>query len=58
MSTSDFHLVDEEKVDDSIIKRDFLKIYNQSGDYVDNENSISKIYWGKIIIFFNQLMDT
>ena len=43
----DFQLVDDSKIDDSIIKRDFIKIYDQSGADVNNENSNIKFYFGE-----------
>ena len=39
MSAEDFQLIDTERSDDSIIKRDFIKFYHQSGANVDAENS-------------------
>ena len=47
MSAEDFQLMDTEKIDDSIIKRDFIKIYHQSGANVDAENSQIKFYFGE-----------
>ena len=47
MSAEDFQLIDDEKIDDSIIKRDFIKIYHQSGANVDAENSQIKFYFPK-----------
>ena len=47
MSAVDFQLVDDEKIDHSIIKRDFVKIYYQSGADVTNGNSNVKIYIGE-----------
>ena len=47
MSAEDFQLIDNEKIDDSIIKRDFMKIYHQSGANVDAENSQIKFYFGE-----------
>ena len=47
MSTEGFQLIDNEKNDDSIIKRDFIKIYHQSGTNVDAENSQIKFYFGE-----------
>ena len=44
MSAEDFQLIDNEKVDDSIIKRVFIKIYHQSGANVDAENS-QILFW-------------
>ena len=45
MSAEDFHLIDDSKVDDSIIKRDFIKIYHQHGAEVNNENQNIKFYF-------------
>ena len=47
MSAQDFQLKDNEKIDDSIIKRDFIKIYHQSGANADVENSQNKFYFGE-----------
>ena len=47
MSAEDFQLRDIEKNDDSIIKRNFIKIHHQSGANVDVENSQSKFYFGE-----------
>ena len=47
MSAEDFQLIDNEKIDDSIIKRDFIKIYHQSGANVDAENSQIKFHFGE-----------
>ena len=47
MSAEDFQLIDTEKIDDSIIKRDFIKIYHQSGANVDAEISQFKFYFGQ-----------
>ena len=47
MSAEDFQLIDDEKIDDSIIKRDFMKIYHQSGANVDAENSQIETYLGE-----------
>ena len=47
MSAEDFQLIDNSKIDDSIIKRDFIKIYHQSGANVDAENSQIKFYFGE-----------
>ena len=47
MSAEDFQLIDKEKIDDSILKRDFIKIYHQSGANVDAENSHIKFYFGE-----------
>ena len=47
MSAEDLQLIDDEKIDDSIIKRDFIKIYHQSGANVDAEYSQIKFYFGE-----------
>ena len=47
MSAEDFQLIDDEKIDDSIITRDFIKIYHQSGANADAENSQFKFYLGE-----------
>ena len=47
MSVLDFQQIDEEKIDDSIIKGDFIKIYPQSRANVDSENSNKKFYFAE-----------
>ena len=47
MSAEVFQLIDTEKIDDSIIKRNFIKIYHQSGANVDAANSQIKFYFGE-----------
>ena len=47
MSAEDFQLIDNEKIDDSVIKQDFIKIYHQSGANVDAENSQIKFHFGE-----------
>ena len=47
MSAEDFQLIDDSKIDDSIIKRDFINIYHQSGVNVNIENSQIKFYFGE-----------
>ena len=49
MSAEDFQLINTKKIDISIIKRDFIKIYHQSGANVDAENSQIKFYFGENI---------
>ena len=46
MSAEDFQQIDTEKIDDSIIKRDFIKIHHQSGANVGVEKSQIKFYFG------------
>ena len=40
-------MIDDSKIDDSIIKRDFIKIYHQHGAEVNNENQNTKFYFGQ-----------
>ena len=47
MSAVVFQLKDDEKIDDSIIKRDYINIYHQSGANVDAENSQIKFFFGE-----------
>ena len=47
MSAEDFQLIDDSKIDDSIIKRDFINIYHQHGAEVNNENQNIKFYFGE-----------
>ena len=47
MSAEDIQLIDDSKIDDSIIKRDFIKIYHQHGAEVNNENQSIKFYFGE-----------
>ena len=51
MSAEDFQLIVDSKIDDSIIKRDFIKIYHQHGAEVNNENQNIKFYFGKNLNF-------
>ena len=47
MSAEDFQMIDDSKNDDSIIKRDFIKIYHQHSAEVNNENQNIKFYSGE-----------
>ena len=40
-------MTEDSKIDDSIIKRDFIKIYHQHGAEVNNENQNIKFYFGE-----------
>ena len=44
-SAVDSHLLDDKKIEDSISKRDFIKIYWQSGADVSNEISNIKFFF-------------
>ena len=45
MSAAIFQLIDEERTDNSIIKRDYIKLDHQRGAQVDDENQIIKIFF-------------
>ena len=45
MSAENFQLIDDSKIDDSFIKRYFIKIYHQHGAEVNNENQNIKFYF-------------
>ena len=47
MSAEFFQLKDDSMIDDSIIKRDFIKVYHQHGDEVNKENQNNKFYFGE-----------
>ena len=47
MNAEDFQLIGDSKIDDSITKRDFIKIYHQHGAEVNNENQNTKFYFGE-----------
>ena len=47
MSAEVFQLMDESKTDDSILKRDFQKIYHQSGAEVNIESQNIRFYSGE-----------
>ena len=51
MSALDFQPLHDEKIDDSIRKRDFKKTYQQSGADVNIENSNIKFYCGENLNF-------
>ena len=40
-------MIDAEKIDDSIIKRDFIKNYRQHVPQVDDENQCIKLFFGE-----------
>ena len=42
-----FQLIDESKIDDSIMKRDLIKKYHQHGAEVNNENQNITFYFGE-----------
>ena len=48
MSAEYFQLIDDSKIVDSIIKRDFIIMYHQHGAEVNNENHNIKFFWRKL----------
>ena len=49
MSFKDFQLKDNKTFDNSILKRDFLKIYHQQGSNLNDFDQIIEIMFGEII---------
>ena len=47
MSLEDFQLIDNEPIDNSIIKRDFLKIYHQQGANLNNQDQNIEFIFGE-----------
>ena len=47
MSAEDFQLIDDSRIDDSILKRDFIEVYHQHGAVINNENQSMKFYCGE-----------
>ena len=47
MSLADFHLLDNEPIDNSIIKRDFTKIYHRQGDQLNQSDQNIEIIFGE-----------
>ena len=43
MNDKDFHSIKDTQIDDSIIQRDFPKMYHQHGVRIDNQNQNIKI---------------
>ena len=49
MSLEDFQLLDKEPFDDSIIKRDFMKVYHQQeAQLIDPDQKIKFFFWENI----------
>ena len=51
MSAEKFQLIDDSKIDDLIIKRDFIEIYQQYGAEVSIENDNIKLHFGRNLIY-------
>ena len=47
MSVEDFQLIEDSKICDSFIKRDFIKIYHQDRAKINKENQNIKFYFGE-----------
>ena len=47
MSVEDFQLIDNTEIDNSIIKRDFTKIYHQQGAQLNNPNQNIDFIFGE-----------
>ena len=47
MSLDDFQLLDNESIDNSIIKRDFTKIYHRQGDQLNQSDQIIEFIFGE-----------
>ena len=50
MSLEDFQLLDNEPFDNSIIERDFLKIYNQQGAQLNQSDQNIDLFSERLII--------
>ena len=47
MSLEDFQLIDNEPIDNSIVKRDFTKVYHQSGANLNDSNQSVEFILGE-----------
>ena len=47
MSLENFQLINNETIDKSIIKRDFLKIYHEQGANLDNSDQNIELFFGE-----------
>ena len=47
MSLEDFHLLDNEVFDNSIVKRDFMKVYHQQGAQLNDPDQNIKFFFGE-----------
>ena len=47
MNLEDFRLLENEPIDNSIIKRDFLKVYHQLGAQLNQSNQIIEFTFGE-----------
>ena len=56
MSLEDFQVLDNEPLDNSIIKRDFTKKYHRQGDQLINQMKILSLFSVKTIIIIKSVM--
>ena len=47
MSLEDFQLIDNEPIDNSIVKRDYNKVYHQSGENLNDSNQNVEFIFGE-----------
>ena len=47
MSLEDFQLIDNEPIDNSIVKRDYTKVFHQSGAHLNDSNQTVEFIFGK-----------
>ena len=47
MSLEDFHLLDNEQINNSVIKRDFTKIYHRQGDQLNQSDQTIELIFGE-----------
>ena len=47
MSSEDFQLLDKEEFDNSIVKRDFMKVYHHQGAQFNDPDQIIKFIFGE-----------
>ena len=56
MILEDFQLLDNEPLDNSIIKIDFTKIYNRQGDQLNQSDQNIEFIFGKTTIIIKSVM--
>ena len=56
MSLEDFQIIDNNTIDNSIVKRDYTKVYNQSGANLNDSNHNVEFISVKITIIIRLVM--
>ena len=56
MSLEDFQLIDNCQIDNSIVKRDYTKVYHHQGANLNNSNQNVEFIIGKITIIIRLVM--